>query len=154
MPFPLEYHKVVNHFLRRLIPASLASLAALLFPLFAVSSSPAQIGGVSPGAIHSVPVAPPTAVRVPPPTVMYVPPPTGAGPVHGAFPHSACAHPTGIPRQPHSPHDNNGHHAHNDANGVAVYPYPYPVPYAADVSDSDAPGPDGAEYQGGPPLGD
>jgi hypothetical protein len=154
MPFPLEYHKVVNHFLRRLIPASLASLAALLFPLFTVSSSPAQIGGVSPGAIHSVPVAPPTAVRVPPPTVMLVPPPTGAAPVHGAFPHSAFVHPTGIPRPPHSPHDNNGRPAHNNANSVAVYPYLYPVPYAADVSDSNTAGPDDAEYQGGPIAGD
>ena len=64
MPYSLEYHKTVNHLLRRLIPASLASFAVLLFPLFTVSSSPAQIGGVSPEAIHSVPVAPPTAVRV------------------------------------------------------------------------------------------
>ena len=64
MPDSLEYHETVNHFLRRLIPASLAFFAALMFPLFTVSSSPAQIGGVSPGAIHSVPVAPPTAVRV------------------------------------------------------------------------------------------
>jgi len=154
MSYPLEYHKTVNYFVRCMISASLAAFAVVLFPLFTVSSSPAQIGGVSPGAIHSVPVAPPTAVRVPPPTVMLVPPPTGAASVHGAFPPSAFAHPTGIPRPLHPPHDNNGHRAHHDANDVAIYPYLYPVPYAADASDSDTAGQGDAEYQAGPAVGD
>ena len=144
MPYPLEYHKVVRNLVRRLIPASLASFAVLVFSLFIVSGSPAQIGGVSPGAIHSVPVAPPTAVRVPPPTAMLVPPPTGAAPVHGAFP--PLAHPTGVPHHP--PQNGNGQHPHHDVNGVAIYPYPYPVPYAADVSDSDTPSQDDAESSG------
>ena len=145
MPNSLEYHKTVNHFLRRLIPASLASSAILLFPLFTVSNSPAQIGGVPLGSIRSVPVAPPTAVRVPPPTATLVPPPTGAASVRGAFPHSALAHPTGIPR----PH-NNGNHPHHDPNAVAVYPYLYPVPYGADVTDSDAASQDDPESPAGP----
>lgn len=152
MPYLLEYHKVVNHLPRRLIPASLASFAVLLFPLLIVSSSPAQIGGVSPGALHSVPIGPPTAVRVPPPTAVLVPPPTGAAPVHSAFARSGLAHPAGIPRPSHS--QDNGHHSHHDANGVAIYPYLYPVPYGADVSDSNTAGPNDAEYQAGPAMGD
>ena len=63
MPTPLEYHQIVNPLPRRLIPASLASLAVLLFPLLTVSSSPSANRRRLPGAIHSVPVAPPTAVR-------------------------------------------------------------------------------------------
>jgi hypothetical protein len=155
MPYPLEYHKVVNHLLRRLIPASLGPLAIFLFPLVIVSSSPAQIGGVPPGAIHSVPVAPPTAVRVAPPTVMLVPPPTGAEFAPGAFPPSGFAHPTGIPHRPHPP-QNPGNHPHHDPNGVAIYPYPYPypVPYGADVSDPGTSGSDDAESQGGQNVGD
>lgn len=153
MPYSLEYHKIVNHLLRRLIPASLASFALLLFPLFTVSSSPAQIGGVSPGAIHSAPVAPPTAVRVPPPTVMLAPPPTGAAPVHSAFAPSAFAHPAGIPHRPRPP-QNNGNHPHHDVNGIAIYPYLYPVPYGADVTDPGTSGPDDANDQGGPAAGD
>jgi hypothetical protein len=153
MPYSLEYHRVVNHLLRCLIPASLACLAILLFPLLTVSSSPAQIGGVSPGAIHSVPVAPPTAVRVAPPTVMLVPPPTGAASVHGAFPPSGFAHPASISHPPHPP-QNPGNHPHHDPNGVAVYPHLYPVPYGADVTDPGTSGPDDAEYQGGPTAGD
>ncbi|MGA9511844.1 MAG: hypothetical protein WBV55_24715 [Candidatus Sulfotelmatobacter sp.] len=155
MPYSLEYHKTVNHILRRLIPASLASFAVFLFPLFAFSSSPAQVGGVSPGSIHSVPVAPPTAIRVPPPTASLVPPPTGALPVHSAFAPSAFAHPTGI-SHPHRPPQDNGHHPQHNTNSVAVYPYPYPVPYGADVSDSNTAGQDddAAEYQAGPAIGD
>lgn len=155
MPYSLEYHKTVNHLLRRLIPASLASFAVLLFPLFTVSRSPAQIGGVSPEAIHAIPVAPPTAVRVPPPTVMLVPPPTGAASVHTAFGPSAFAHPTGVPH-PHRPPQDNGHFPHQHANDVAVYPYLYPVPYAVDVSDPNtaAQDNDAAESQTGPAVGD
>jgi hypothetical protein len=143
MPYPLEYHKVVNYHLRRLTPASLASFA-LLFALFSISGS-AQIGGVSAGAIHSVPVAPPTAVRVPPPTAMLVPPPTGAAP-SGSFAH--FAHPTGVPRPLRPPQNANGQHPRHDANGVVIYPYPYPVPYAADVGDSDTPSQDDADSSG------
>ncbi|MGC2258994.1 MAG: hypothetical protein WA594_11870 [Candidatus Sulfotelmatobacter sp.] len=153
MPTPLEYHKIVNPLPRRLIPASLASLAVLLFPLLTVSSSPAQIGGVSPGAIHSVPVAPPTAVRVAPPTVMLVPPPTGATPVPSPFARSAFAHPTGIPHPPHPP-QNTGNHPHHDANGVAIYPYLYPIPYAANLSDPGTAGPDDVQDQEGANVGD
>lgn len=155
MPTPLEYHKIVNRLLRRLIPASLASLAILLFPLLTVSSSPAQIGGVSPASIHSVPIAPPTAVRVPPPTAMLAPPPTGATPVHSAFAPSVFAHPTGV-SHPHRPPQDNGHFPHQHANDVAVYPYLYPVPYAADVSDPNTADQDNdnAESQTGPAIGD
>ncbi len=152
MPDSLEYHETVNHFLRRLIPASLAFFAALMFPLFTVSSSPAQIGGVSPGAIHSVPVAPPTAVRGAPPTVMLVPPPTGATPAPSPFARSAFAHPTGIPHPPHPP-QNTGNYPHRDANGVAIYPYFYPVPYAANLSDPGTAGPDDAQDQEGANVG-
>jgi hypothetical protein len=85
---------------------------------------------------------------------MLAPPPTGAAPVPGALAPSAFTHPTGIPHRPRPPQDRNGHHPHRDANSVAVYPYLYPVPYGADVSDSDTAGPDDAEYQVGPTVGD
>ena len=97
MSVSLEYHEVVNvseaDSLRRFIPFSLALLGICLFSLLP-SISNAQIGGVSPGANHSLPVAPPTAVRVPPPTATFVPPPTGAAPVPGSF--APFAHRTGI----------------------------------------------------------
>ena len=66
MSVSLEYHEVVNvseaDSWQRFIPFSLALLGICLFSLLP-SISNAQIGGVSPGAIHSVPVAPPTAVQ-------------------------------------------------------------------------------------------
>ena len=154
MSVSLEYHEVVNvseaDSLQRFIPFSLALLGICLFSLLP-SISNAQISGVSPGAIHSVPVAPPTAVRVPPPTATFVPPPTGAAPVPGSF--AAFAHRTGISHPPHPP-QNNGNHPHHDVNGVAIYPYLYPVPYGADVTDPGAPGPEDANDQDGPAAGD
>ncbi len=154
MSVSLEYHEVVNvseaDSLQRFIPFSLALLGICLFSLLP-SISNAQIGGVSPGAIHSLPVAPPTAVRVPPPTATFVPPPTGAAPVPGSF--APFAHRTGISHPPHPP-QNNGNHPHHDANNVAIYPYLYPVPYGADVTDPGAPGPEDANDQDGPAAGD
>ncbi len=38
MPYPLEYHSVVNRSMRRSIPASLPLCAVLLLPLFIASS--------------------------------------------------------------------------------------------------------------------
>lgn len=148
MPFPLEYHNVVNRSARRSIPASWALFGIVLFLL--ISSSFAQIGASgSSGSAHSGNVAPPTAFSVAPPT--------GATAVHNGFvPSSGGTLSTHISstHTPHSPNSNNNGHQNHTVNGVAYYPYIYavPVPYAVNVS--DASNDEDADYQGGPTIFD
>ncbi len=154
MTFCLEYHNVVKCSPRRSIPASLARFAILSLPFLLVSSSSAQINGVSGNSTatgRSASVAPPTAFSVAPPT--------------GAFVHNGLAQPNGVTVPIHTPHSptgphisNNGHNLqHHTANGTAYYPFVYavPVPYSVDVSDADTSEDDvDADDQGGPTVFD
>lgn len=151
MTFPLEYHVLVKSSVRRSISSALALLGMLLFPLFFVSSSPAQIGAASSGGGHSfsggaagvtshghTSVAPPTGAFAPA-TAGFTPPTSGINSHNHGF-------------------SNVNHHRHHAAGGDIYYPYyPYaygvPVPYAADANDSDSDD-DDSEYQGGPTIFD
>jgi hypothetical protein len=138
MTFPLEYHKVV----RRSIPASLALYGMLLLPLLLVTSSLAQINGVTP-AVTS-PGFGGRAINGTPSSV------TSLGRNSYAPSNSAGSFSMNVPFS-----GNTHHHHHHTANGNADYPYVYalPVPYAVEVNDSDTDD-DDSEYQGGPTVFD
>ena len=168
MPFPLEYHDVVNSSVtrspRRSIPLSLALFGMCLVSLL-IPARGAQINA-SGGSAHSGSVSPPTAMSVAPPTAQTVTPPTGvsAGRSGLASSPSGFTHPTNVSHFPtgsHSP-GNGLHHPHRTANSTAYYPYVYalPVPYAVNsadadnANDNDDADDDDAEYQGGPTIFD
>jgi hypothetical protein len=158
MSFPLEYHNDVISPIQRLIPASLAILGMLLFPIVLVDNSSAQISSASSsGSGHSFSTAPPTGSIAPP--TGSIAPPTGAASTHNGFAPSAsgASHFNGFPHSPNGDH----HRSHNASNGNSLYPYVYPywyaipvqVPYAVDASDDNG-NDDDPEYQGGPTVFD
>jgi len=140
--FPLEYHVSVRHS----IPASVALFSLLAFPVGFVSSSHAQINGVS-SSVTS-PGFGGRPVNGTPPSV------TSLGPGGYSPRVTFTAPPFAPPRQDAG----SGHHHshHRDADYPPVF-YAVPVPYVVDNTapnnDADAED-DDANYQGGPTVFD
>ena len=146
MTFPMEYHRFVNRSAQRSIPASLALFGMLLFPLFSISPSAAQINGTPPSVTS--PGFGGHAINGTPPSV------TSLGRNGYSQPNSGPMFSTSVPHPGHNGEHHRNHHTAYANSYYPYYPYVYavPVPYADANSEDDAE--DDSDYQGGPTIFD
>jgi len=160
MTFPSEYPIDVKRPAQRSIPASLALLGMLFFPLLLVSTSSAQIGGAATSAASSGGGHASSGASFGAPATTL----TSSGHVGHVSANSRGTFSTHTPHSPSGPGGSNDRHQHRTANGDLYYPYwyyPYwyavPVPYVVDADTSDISDNDNGhdpDYQGGPTIFD